>query len=181
MVLTDLSTALLSNTTDPSNGTTRWMSPELLDMALFDSDGLPSRESDCFALGMTIYEVSCSLSFGDLPLTYLQVLSGLVPFHHLRSPVVACAILRGERPGKPPNAVSLGFTEALWELLQSCWDESATGRPTARQLLDYLHPASHTWVPPKPCPSAGGAVRTPSTDTFKVSVGSLSGSLCRVQ
>ena len=58
MVLTDLTTALLSNTTDSSCGTIRWMSPELLDMISFDSDGLPSRESDCYALGMTIYEVS---------------------------------------------------------------------------------------------------------------------------
>ena len=63
MVLTDLTTVLLSNTTDSSCGTTRWMSPELLDMVRFDSDGLPSRESDCYALGMTIYEVSYFLSF----------------------------------------------------------------------------------------------------------------------
>jgi len=43
---------------------------------------------------------------GALLLTHLQVLSGLLPFHHL-SPVVACAVLRGERPGKPPNALSI--------------------------------------------------------------------------
>jgi serine/threonine protein kinase len=58
MVMTDLSTVLLSNTADPSCGTTRWMSPELLDPIRFDSDGLPSRESDCYALGMAIYEVN---------------------------------------------------------------------------------------------------------------------------
>jgi len=104
-----------------------------------------------------------------------------VPFHHLRSPVVACAILRGERPGKPLNALSLGFTDALWELLQSCWNESVAVRPTAQQLLDYLRPASHTWVPPKLCPAAGGVVSTLSSDTFEVSVGSLSGSECLVQ
>ena len=63
MVLTDLSTVLLSNTTVPSCGTTRWMSPELLDMVHFDSDGLPTRESDCYALGMTVYEVSRFFSF----------------------------------------------------------------------------------------------------------------------
>ena len=39
------------------------MSPELLDPSHFNSDGLPSRESDCYALGMVIYEVSDFRSF----------------------------------------------------------------------------------------------------------------------
>jgi len=181
MVLTDLSTVLLSNTTDPSCGTTRWMSPELLDADRFGSDGLPSRESDCYALGMTVYEVSAFARSGALSLTYLQVLSGLLPFDRLRSPVVACAILRGERPGQPLNASSLGFTCTLWGLLRSCWSESASARPTARQLLDYLRPASHTWVPPKLYCVTEGAVSTLTSDIFGVSGTSLSGSVCRVQ
>jgi serine/threonine protein kinase len=63
MIMTDLSTVLLSNTADPSCGTIRWMSPELLDPTHFGSDGLPSRQSDCYALGMVIYEVSRLLPF----------------------------------------------------------------------------------------------------------------------
>jgi len=58
MALTDLSTIFLSNTAAPSCGTTRWMGPELLDPVSFSSGGLPSRVSDCYALGMTIYEVN---------------------------------------------------------------------------------------------------------------------------
>lgn len=69
MIMTDLSAILLSNTAIPSCGTTRWMSPELLDPSRFDSDGLPSRESDCYALGMVIYEVSGFPSFWS-PLAY---------------------------------------------------------------------------------------------------------------
>ena len=63
MIMTDLSTFFLSNTADPLRGTINWMSPELLDPTLFDSDGLPSRESDCYALGMVIYEVNRFLLF----------------------------------------------------------------------------------------------------------------------
>jgi hypothetical protein len=62
MIMTDLSTIALSNTAVPSCGTTRWMSPELLDPTNFGSDGLPSRGSDCYALGMAIYEVNHLLS-----------------------------------------------------------------------------------------------------------------------
>jgi len=108
----------------------------------------------------------------EIPLlTHPQVLSGLVPYHHLRSPVVF-AILRGERPGQPPNPSSLGLTDTLWGLLQLCWSETTSARPTALQLLDYLRPASLTWVPPEFYPTAGGVGGTPSSDIFP----SLSGS-----
>ena len=50
----DLSTIPLSATTVSSAGTVRWMSPELL----FDQNSPPAHESDCYALGMVIYEVS---------------------------------------------------------------------------------------------------------------------------
>lgn len=60
----------------------------------------------------------------------------------------AVAVVRGERPGKPLNAESLGFSDVLWRLLQSCWSESRSTRPTAQQLFDYLSLAALAWVPP---------------------------------
>ena len=57
--------SLISNDTLMSftgGGTYRWMSPELLDPERFgmpESEGnRPTRQSDCYALGMVIYEVS---------------------------------------------------------------------------------------------------------------------------
>ena len=39
-------------------GTLRWMSPELLDPERFgNSDGRQTKQSDCYALGMVVYEV----------------------------------------------------------------------------------------------------------------------------
>jgi len=58
MAMTDLSAIILSETTVFSGGKVSWMSPELLDPLRFGSNGLPIRESDCYALGMVIYEVS---------------------------------------------------------------------------------------------------------------------------
>jgi len=44
-----------------SGGTYRWMSPELLDPGMFGLDnGRPTKQSDCYALGMVIYEVGAS-------------------------------------------------------------------------------------------------------------------------
>lgn len=115
--------------------------------------------------------------------THFQVLSGLLPFHQLRSLVVASAVLSGGRPGRPSNASSLGFTDTLWGLLQSCWSESVSARPTAMQLFDYLRPAALTWVPPPAelYPTTEEAVDTPSSDIFEVSGATCSRALCMVQ
>ena len=41
-----------------AGGTTPWMSPELLDPDRFGiSDGRPTKQSDCYSLGMVVYEV----------------------------------------------------------------------------------------------------------------------------
>ena len=63
-------TSLISNETLMSftgGGTRRWMSPELLDPERFGMpDSLeanrPTRQSDCYALGMVIYEVGLRMS-----------------------------------------------------------------------------------------------------------------------
>ena len=57
-------------------------------------------------------------------------------------------VASGGRLEKPPAAESLGFSDELWELLQLCWSESTSARPTAERLLHYLSRPSPTWVPP---------------------------------
>ena len=57
MTMTDLSTMVLSKSVVSPGGTLGWMSPELLDPPRFGSDGCPTRESDCYALSMVVYEV----------------------------------------------------------------------------------------------------------------------------
>ena len=142
----DLSTIPLSATTASHGGTVRWMSPELL----FNQNRPPTCQSDCYALGMVIYEVSRSHSSGASNPSFicLQVLTGLQPFRHLNHYTVPVAVQKGEHPSKPDNAESLGFSDTLWRLIQECWSESPSTRPTAQQLLHYLEGASRDWTPP---------------------------------
>jgi len=154
MIMTDLSTTLLSETVVSPGGTIRWMSPELLDPTHFGSNGRPTRESDCYALGMVVYEVSESLSpRWSLPHPP-QVLTGLLPFHRLRAFAPVTAALRGKRPERPADAESLGFSDTLWGVVQLCWSESISDRPSAQQLLDRLSLDSPAWVPPRVYPMA---------------------------
>ncbi|KAF9790534.1 kinase-like domain-containing protein, partial [Thelephora terrestris] len=134
--VTDLS-AFFSETIDSPGGTYRWMSPELLDPEGFNSNGRSTRESDCYALGMVIYEV----------------LTGLRPFHDMHDRTFIGPVTRGKRPEKPREAESLGFSDTIWGLVQSCWSKDIAARPTARELLDHLSIASPTWRPPTVYPA----------------------------
>ena len=62
------------------------MSPELLDQERFGhGDGRPTKDSDCYALGMVI----------------LEVLSGRPPFSGCSGLVAMGKVIEGERPGRP--------------------------------------------------------------------------------
>ena len=49
-------------------GTVRWTSPELLDpINSGDKEGRPTKSSDCYALGMVVYEVFTDIVFSTFP------------------------------------------------------------------------------------------------------------------
>ena len=96
------------------------MAPELLLPADFGLDkGIPSKEADVYALGMTVY----------------QVLTDKWPFFPRREAEVIHAVISGERPPKPENGEEIGMTEVLWDLLRGCWKEDRTARPTIAEVV----------------------------------------------
>jgi len=106
-----------------SGGTIRWTSPELFDPAQFGlKEARPTEKSDCYALGMVIYEV----------------LSGQVPFAHCVDTVVILDVMRGERPRRPQGAQGAWFTGGLWGMLELCWESQPGDRPSLRTVLQCL-------------------------------------------
>ena len=68
------------------------------------------------------------------------------------SPVTA-VVMHGQRPEKPLHAESLGFSDTIWELVKSCWNESSSTRPSAEKLFEDLSAAAALpWVPPSVYP-----------------------------
>jgi len=101
-------------------GTIHWMSPELLDPESFDLKKIrPTKQSDCYALGMVIYEV----------------LSGQTPFAPRTAPVVIRKVLERERPERPQGEEGAPFTDVIWTILEQCWDHSPGDRASARAVL----------------------------------------------
>ena len=110
-------------TTCVEGGTFRWMSPELLDPEDFGlTKSRPTKESDCYALGMVVYEV----------------LSGQVPFASNTSPVVIRNVLKGRRPARPHGEVGRQFTGAIWGVLELCWKRQPSERTSVEAVFQAL-------------------------------------------
>ena len=129
------STDHTSSTTPKSAGTTRWMSPELLDPCRFGREnGQPTEYSDCYALGMVI----------------LEVLTGNPPFPNCNGLVVMRNVVEGEHPGRPRGGEGVWFTDDLWEMLKRCWSLQPERRPTVDTVLQCLEQGSTAWQPLPP-------------------------------
>ena len=125
-------TNLISSASFTQGGTHRWMSPELFDPKRFGLEaGCPTKRSDCYALGMLIYEV----------------LSGKIPFSRHYGYAVVVKILEGERPGRPRGAIGKLFTNEVWDVLESCWKHTPCDRPRIGDVLECLEKASRSWIP----------------------------------
>ena len=121
-----------TTTTSGGAGTVRWMSPELLDPEEFGfKNARPTKQSDCYALGMVI----------------LEVLTGRAPFPCCNTLVVMRKIIRGERPGRPQGQEAVWFTDDLWGMLEQCWLHTPKLRPTVEDVLECLEQGLETWKP----------------------------------
>jgi len=111
------------------------MGPELFNTEL--RGHRRTEHSDCYALGMVIYEV----------------LSGHVPFHEYANWAVPGKVVRGDRPGRPQGEWAQ-FTDGVWEVLERCWDAQPRNRPSVEDVLRCLEKVSRFWTPPSLPPVA---------------------------
>ena len=136
-------TSFISTISFAEGGTIRWMSPELLDPESFGlKDSRPTNESDCYALGMVIYEV----------------LSGRAPFSQCKDPVVIRRVMDGERPGRPQGIRGAWFTDGLWEMLELCWKPHPHDRPSLKTVIQCLEDVLQPSQSPLPTPTTGEEV-----------------------
>ena len=118
-----LLTVVQSSSSHGRDGTGRWMSPELIDPEPFGLEKICRTESsDCYALGMVIY----------------QTISGLLPFHKDTGYKISKKVEKGERPPR-----MLGFTDTLWKMVESCWAHQPTNRPSIEDVLRCLKTPSN--------------------------------------
>ena len=118
----------------PTGGTVRWMSPELLELVEigFPKFWQPTITSDCYSLGMVIYEV----------------LSGQTPFSAYNGPTILRKVLDGERPERPQGEAGKLFTDGIWNMVEDCWKAEPSERITAKDILQGLEGKPYPSRPP---------------------------------
>ena len=105
---------------DQKSTRAQWISPELLFPEKFGlKKSQPTKESDCYSLGMTIYEV----------------LSGQIPFVQHTSATAVWRILEGGRPERPQGAQGERFTDKIWRILELCWQPRPEDRISVTDVL----------------------------------------------
>jgi len=138
-----------SSLSHAQGGTIRWMSPELLDPERFGlADSRPTMESDCYALGVVMYEV----------------LSGQKPFAQCREPAVIRKVIDGERPERPQGAVGAWFVDDVWGMVERCWESRPENRPDVGAVLQCLERVSERFRSPPPRTEGYWGVRGISID-----------------
>lgn len=68
-------------------------------------------------------------------------MTGEHPFSHIkRTPEVLIRMQNGDRPRRPtnPEVPLRGLDDAMWALLQECWQEDPAHRPTIVDILARL-------------------------------------------
>ena len=101
------------------------MAPELLCPIEFGKTSVrPTQPADIYALGVMIYEV----------------LTGFQPFYEQKYGIFELTyhVVHGARPFKPEDAEQLGFGDGIWELVEECWSQESTRRPTIEHALAHL-------------------------------------------
>ena len=122
---------LLSSSSHTQGGTVRWMSPERIAPEQFGfKNSRPTISSDCYALGMVIYET----------------ISGNLPFHKDTDLTVSVkVVVKGEHP---PRGVR--FTAGLWGMLERCWASKPSNRPSIEDVLRCMETSSTLLEPLSP-------------------------------
>ena len=104
------------------------MGPELIDLQRFGfKKSRPTKSSDCYALGMVIYET----------------IGGNLPFHEHTDLTVVMKVSKGEHPPRGAK-----FTRSLWKILELSWAFQPRNRPTIEDILQGLEMVSNLSEPP---------------------------------
>lgn len=122
LTITSEPTINLTSSSHTHGGTPRWMGPELIAPQEFGfKNRRPTKSSDCYALGMVVYET----------------ISGQPPFHEYNTYVIIMKVVEGERPSR-----AVGFTDRLWKMLRQCWAPQPDDRPSVEEVLQCLRVSS---------------------------------------
>ncbi|KAG8741323.1 hypothetical protein FRC10_002985 [Ceratobasidium sp. 414] len=156
-MITDFGNAVLqqgtlqfTETAKQSGFTPRWTAPEVLEDKVKQS-----KEADVFALGMTI-------------LVLVEIITGKVPYFYINNIVVLirAIAIKNETPKRPEEHIppNSQHGDALWSLLQSCWEFEPEKRLGAANVAEIMKGITREGLVPVPAESEGQAEADPAPE-----------------
>lgn len=118
----------------------RWVACELMADRLDDGECISrgSKATDVWSFAMTVVEVYTSLLC--IPLTLntdgLQILTGAIPMGNIRSD--ARVVLYVSSGGRPKRELYPQINDAIWAMLERCWDVTPNRRPSMAALSQFF-------------------------------------------
>lgn len=96
----------------------RWMAPEVIQQR-----NNASMHSDVWSFGMLC----------------LEILTGNIPYSHIRRDVAVLTEIENSRtPPRPEAEVSREVSDGMWSLLQRCWGKDPKARPSMSYVRGQL-------------------------------------------
>ncbi|THV05537.1 kinase-like protein [Dendrothele bispora CBS 962.96] len=127
--LADFGLAVFSDVTITTHnshhgGSIRWMAPELHHPQAF---GLKHFRR---TFQTDVYSFACLC---------IELYTGKPPFAELpHDPAAMLRVLAGERPARPTDAMGRIMTDYLWDIIQQCWRQDFTERPTIANVIEMM-------------------------------------------
>jgi len=128
-VLSDFGLAFIINSSDFTSvktaGTCRWTAPEIMNPP---EDSPPDTPSVPYSLPGDIYA---------LAMTILEIYTGKPPFHEKKNDsAVIFMVIEGKRPDLP---IDITKRNTLKQLVEQCWKQEPSERPTSTEVLKQLN------------------------------------------
>ncbi|KAG8736323.1 hypothetical protein FRC10_009464 [Ceratobasidium sp. 414] len=157
-MITDFGNAVLqqgtlqfTETVKQSGFTPRWTAPEIMD----EREVKQSEEADVYALGMAdntgIIYLSYTTRIQVPHVGSQEVITGKLPYFYINNMIALMRAIgiKNETPKRPEESIPSNSQhgDALWSLLQSCWEFEPEKRPDAAEVVEIVRPRPSTAAP----------------------------------
>lgn len=117
----------------------RWAAPELI--APVDRFNIKSHATDIYSFACACLEVpQLSSTHGPSDSnSHNQLYTGKRPFDGVLKAAVLSWVIQGYRPSRPTQD-DCAMSDGLWDIIQRCWEQAPSGRPTAAAVLELMRP-----------------------------------------
>ena len=94
----------------------------------------PASEDERQTTQGDVYSLAC---------VFIEVYTGETPWHEINRRKIPSLVLSGARPKRPTFHDGPKMSDPIWEIVERCWAQDPSKRPTADQVLTRFEQVVH--------------------------------------